>query len=334
MRVQVPIAKSESDRRLFPKPEVQILRGQAPIVKSESNSTPSQERQLLPKSQEKTSVARASASTLVSSPSNLPYRGRDTAETHEDKHIVPRPSPSLPKIQSSKTTSFSSIRDRRREPEEQSFKSDKSLKGEGKAQDDHKQRDISYPPGPPQDRKKPIRDLYYPLSEGFPFTGECGSYWIHTRILTTDRLLDFIPNDLPLAAQRDMERSMRQERSKADTPGYVYVYEICGKFKVAFMLQIFNYPLTEDPNGSPDTIQLKVGRSNNPVRRMKEWYRQCGLPQGERLFFETTWCHRLERLVHIEMRALEEMQLTRKGKSVYRASQKCPGCTFSILFIP
>lgn len=96
---------------------------------------------------------------------------------------------------------------------------------------------------------------------------------------------------------------MQKARSDSDVDGYIYTFEIL------------------DP-ASPSVVHLKVGRATNLNRRMDQWSRQCGsheqvlrghwpggmdpdqasLVRGLIVAGEKgKWCHRLERLVHLEL---------------------------------
>ena len=95
---------------------------------------------------------------------------------------------------------------------------------------------------------------------------------------------------------------MEKRISKSDTEGYIYVYEIRDKNK-------------------PGVVQLKVGRAVNLVKRIDQWCKQCGSKQQVLRGYWPSgmkdddtmmrgrvmagdpgpWCHRLERLMHIEL---------------------------------
>jgi len=102
---------------------------------------------------------------------------------------------------------------------------------------------------------------------------------------------------------------MEKPRSQADVPGYIYTFEI------------------RDPN-IPKKVHLKVGRAVNLVKRIDQWGKQCG---SKEQILRGWWpgtvedddgdaagnvslmkgrvkagdkgplCHRLERLVHLEL---------------------------------
>ncbi|EPQ58570.1 DUF1766-domain-containing protein [Gloeophyllum trabeum ATCC 11539] len=89
---------------------------------------------------------------------------------------------------------------------------------------------------------------------------------------------------------------MERARSAADEPGYIYAFEILPPAK---------------------HIHLKVGRATNPVKRLDQWSKQCGSreqvlrgywPWGDgamrgrlQVGPPGPWCHRVERLVHLEL---------------------------------
>lgn len=130
--------------------------------------------------------------------------------------------------------------------------------------------------------------------------GAEGSEWID--------FADYIPSYLQPDTQVALRVEMEKARSQSDVEGYIYTFEI------------------RNPDDSK-TIQLKVGRAVNVVKRLNEWGKQCGskeqvlrgfypgsvgdggdetslmkgrviLPEGGN---EDVWCHRLERLIHLEL---------------------------------
>ncbi|KAJ8093085.1 hypothetical protein PM082_020568 [Marasmius tenuissimus] len=121
---------------------------------------------------------------------------------------------------------------------------------------------------------------------------------------------DYVPDYLHPDTQVALRVEMEKPRSSSDVEGYIYTFEI------------------RDPN-SPKTIKLKVGRTVNVVKRLNQWGKQCGSKEqvlrgwypgavdpdsdddddaGQSLMRgrvmaggQGTWCHRLERLVHLEL---------------------------------
>ncbi|KAH8833902.1 hypothetical protein DL96DRAFT_1666885 [Flagelloscypha sp. PMI_526] len=154
---------------------------------------------------------------------------------------------------------------------------------------------------------------------------------------------DWIPGYLQPDTQLALRVEMEKARSLSEKPGYIYTFEI------------------RDPN-SPKTIKLKVGRAVNLNKRIDQWAKQCkskeqvlrgwypskedpdslmkgrvdpGPPGGA--------CHRLERLIHLELADLisSEIYLDPKwpsvtpdggsgGTSTKKATnpndKKCPDC--------
>ncbi|OBZ75630.1 hypothetical protein A0H81_04824 [Grifola frondosa] len=114
---------------------------------------------------------------------------------------------------------------------------------------------------------------------------------------------DWIPEYLQPETQLLLRTEMDKARSDFDVNGYIYTFEI------------------RDPN-TPTEIHLKVGRTVSLVKRLDEWDKQCGSKeQILRGFWPGTieaekgslmkgrvragepgrWCHRVERLVHLEL---------------------------------
>ncbi|KAJ3752010.1 hypothetical protein EV360DRAFT_55959 [Lentinula raphanica] len=121
---------------------------------------------------------------------------------------------------------------------------------------------------------------------------------------------DYIPPYLHPDTQVALRVEMEKPRSQSDVEGYIYTFEI------------------RDP--SPPTISLKVGRAVNVVKRLNQWGKQCGSKEqvlrgwypgevdtdseeandtvGHSLMKgrvkaggRGVWCHRLERLIHLEL---------------------------------
>ncbi|KAG1748918.1 uncharacterized protein EDB91DRAFT_1111390 [Suillus paluster] len=140
------------------------------------------------------------------------------------------------------------------------------------------------------------------------FTAQTGFYV--RRKGKEDTFVEF-SNHIPQYLQRDTQLALRVEMEKAaspsDVPGYIYTYEI------------------RDPK-RPNVIQLKVGRAVNLAKRLDQWDKQCGSKvQIVRGWWPGTveddddgtngsllkgnikagepgpLCHRVERLVHIEL---------------------------------
>lgn len=132
---------------------------------------------------------------------------------------------------------------------------------------------------------------------------------------------DWIPDYLQPSTQLNLRLEMEKPVSKADVPGYIYTFEIRGALAVTPLpLFISNLP-SADPSDSSH-IQLKVGRAVKLTKRIDEWSKQCGskeqvlrgfwpggvepddgsLMKGRvRAGEKGLWCHRVERLVHLEL---------------------------------
>jgi len=114
---------------------------------------------------------------------------------------------------------------------------------------------------------------------------------------------DWIPSYLHPDTQVSLRVAMEKPRTHSDVPGYIYTFEI------------------REPEQT-DTIKLKVGRAVNLVKRIDQWGKQCGskeqvlrgfypgsvepddasLMKGRVIAGEQgPWCHRLERLIHLEL---------------------------------
>ncbi|KAF5372994.1 hypothetical protein D9758_001597 [Tetrapyrgos nigripes] len=119
--------------------------------------------------------------------------------------------------------------------------------------------------------------------------------------------VDYIPDYLSPDTQVALRVEMEKARSSSDVEGYIYAFEI------------------RDPDDKKN-IKLKVGRTVNVVKRLNEWSKQCGskeqvlrgwfpgavedddddsnasLMKGRvRAGGQGVWCHRLERLIHLEL---------------------------------
>ncbi|CAE6518409.1 unnamed protein product [Rhizoctonia solani] len=131
-----------------------------------------------------------------------------------------------------------------------------------------------------------------------------------TKYNTWIQFKDYVPGYLQPATQAALRAEMEKPVSKSDEDGYVYAYEI------------------RDPK-APNEFHIKIGRTVNLVRRLDEWREQCG---SERVALRGWWprtiegggqndcedplsllrgkikpgkkgkyCHRLERLIHLEL---------------------------------
>ncbi|KAE9403324.1 hypothetical protein BT96DRAFT_1017035 [Gymnopus androsaceus JB14] len=124
---------------------------------------------------------------------------------------------------------------------------------------------------------------------------------------------DYIPPYLHPDTQVALRVEMEKPRSQSDVEGFIYTFEV------------------RDPKDpTPPTISLKVGRAVNVVKRLNQWGKQCGSKEqvlrgwypgevdnesdeandtvGQSLMKgrvkaggRGVWCHRLERLIHLEL---------------------------------
>ncbi|KAF8590465.1 hypothetical protein K439DRAFT_1329947 [Ramaria rubella] len=126
-----------------------------------------------------------------------------------------------------------------------------------------------------------------------------GSGWI--------KFADWIPEYLHLDTQAALRVEMEKPSSSKDEPGYIYAYEI-------------------RDDRMPDAVKIKVGRAVKLVKRLDQWSKQC---TSKEVILRGWWpgtveddgdttgtsllrgrikagekgplCHRLERLVHLEL---------------------------------
>ncbi|KAF8238775.1 hypothetical protein L208DRAFT_1387074 [Tricholoma matsutake] len=116
---------------------------------------------------------------------------------------------------------------------------------------------------------------------------------------------DWIPDYLRRETQAALRVEMEKPRSQSDVHGYIYTFEI-------------------RDSDVAQTIKLKVGRAVNLVKRIDQWGKQCSskeqiirgwypgtveadadeksLMKGRiKAGVKVAWCHRLERLIHLEL---------------------------------
>jgi len=122
----------------------------------------------------------------------------------------------------------------------------------------------------------------------------------------TDQWVEFdvyIPEHLQPDTKAALRVEMEKARSASDVPGYIYAFEI------------------RDPD-APGVFDIKVGRAVNLNKRVDQWSKQCGSKEqalrgwwpgsvdaGETSLLKGrivagkkgACCHRLERLIHIEL---------------------------------
>jgi len=161
---------------------------------------------------------------------------------------------------------------------------------------------------------------------------------------------------------------MQKARAASDVEGYIYTFEILGTglpFRGATSSRLLMSPFYSraDPTDKK-TIHLKVGRATNLNRRMDQWGKQCGSKEQILRGFwpggmdksgvpmkglvqagpKGPWCHRVERLVHIELTDLVEhapylergypnvganKEVKKGGK---RDVKRCPDCMFCVWY--
>ncbi|KAI9456462.1 hypothetical protein F5148DRAFT_984426 [Russula earlei] len=137
--------------------------------------------------------------------------------------------------------------------------------------------------------------------------GEVSGFYDRKTGRTFVKFEDWIPGYLRMATQNSLRVEMQKARTPSDVEGYIYAFEIL------------------DPSDEK-TIHLKVGRATNLNRRMDQWGKQCGSKEQILRGFwpggmdkggvpmkglvqpgpKGPWCHRVERLVHIELADLVE----------------------------
>ncbi|TRM62760.1 hypothetical protein BD626DRAFT_548577 [Schizophyllum amplum] len=140
---------------------------------------------------------------------------------------------------------------------------------------------------------------------------------------------DWIPEYLEADTKVALRAEMEKSRTLSDEAGYIYTFEI------------------RDPS-NPSSIKLKVGRAVNLNKRIDQWGKQCSskeqvlrgwypgvvepddsdhpVPDGAvslmkgrvRPGAKGAWCHRLERLIHLELAdlALGQVYLDRHWPNV------------------
>jgi len=169
--------------------------------------------------------------------------------------------------------------------------------------------------------------------------GEVSGFYDRKTGQTFVKFNDWIPEYLQTATQNALRVEMQKARAASDMEGYIYAFEIL------------------DP-ADKKTVRLKVGRATNLNRRMDQWSKQCGSKEQILRGFwpggmdkdgvpmkglvqagpKGPWCHRVERLVHIELADLvEHTPYLEDGypnvpasKDVKKAGKKdvkrCPDC--------
>ncbi|KAF9650836.1 hypothetical protein BDM02DRAFT_3184993 [Thelephora ganbajun] len=184
---------------------------------------------------------------------------------------------------------------------------------------------------------------------------------------------DWIPSYLHTDTQAALRSEMTKAPSVADVPGYIYTFEIRGEPKLRALSGKESDRASIDES-DPDHIHLKVGRAVNLTKRLDQWAKQCGTKQREHIIrgwwpgtvddsgdFVTSsgllkgkvvagdkgaYCHRLERLIHLELGdlvlsrqyldpAFPKVDTANVKKASVTTKQKCAECgsrTFSPKF--
>ncbi|TDL27628.1 hypothetical protein BD410DRAFT_782758 [Rickenella mellea] len=133
--------------------------------------------------------------------------------------------------------------------------------------------------------------------------GQSGLYLMRNGNSELVKFDSFIALYLKSETQAALRTEMGKARSDADEDGYIYAFEIL------------------DPS-RPDFFDIKVGRTNNLTKRIDRWGKQCGsketilrgywpVREGEQMSSLMKGlikpgppgpnCHRLERLIHLEL---------------------------------
>lgn len=136
-------------------------------------------------------------------------------------------------------------------------------------------------------------------------------------------ILDWVPAYLQEETQLLLRQEMSRPLSESDEPGYIYAFEIGGRvlFHMCALSIVHHIKILDCDD--PHTMHLKVGRTVQITKRLDKWAKQCSSrPHIFRGFWPPTeasggsstldlgrlhiglpgpWCHRLERLIHIEL---------------------------------
>lgn len=162
---------------------------------------------------------------------------------------------------------------------------------------------------------------------------------------------------------------MTKSPSAADVSGYIYTFEIRGESR-AWILHNEKSDRSPTDESDPDNVHLKVGRAVNLTKRLDQWDKQCGTKQREHIIRgwwpgaveeggevvngsshlkgkvvagdKGAYCHRLERLIHLELGDLvlsqqymnpgfPKIDTTSAKKTGVAAKQKCAECRSPIL---
>ncbi|KAF8462467.1 hypothetical protein DFH94DRAFT_605754, partial [Russula ochroleuca] len=167
--------------------------------------------------------------------------------------------------------------------------------------------------------------------------GEVSGFYDRKTGQTFVKFEDWIPEYLQTATKNSLRVEMQKARASSDVEGYIYAFEIL------------------DP-ADKKTVHLKVGRATNLNRRMDQWGKQCGSKEQILRGFwpggmdkagvpmkglvqagpKGPWCHRVERLVHIELADMVECtpyledgypNVNTNKEAKRRDVKRCPDCT-------
>jgi hypothetical protein len=157
---------------------------------------------------------------------------------------------------------------------------------------------------------------------------------------------------------------MTKAPSAADVPGYIYTFEIRGELRPYVPGDKGSYCAPADESDQ-DHIHLKIGRAVNLTKRLDQWAKQCGTKEREHIIRgwwpgtvdhsgdaavgashlkgkvvageKGAYCHRLERLIHLELGdlvlsqqylnpAFPRIDTSNVKKTGVSARQKCTEC--------
>lgn len=184
----------------------------------------------------------------------------------------------------------------------------------------------------------------------------------------------WISNELQDETKVALRAEMERPVSNADEDGYIYCFEIISECLV-LCLYVLTIPFPDD--STPGYVHFKVGRSNNIIKRLDTWGKQCSskaqiprgrwpaAPDGSLLKGKMDagekgpYCHRLEKLIHLELADLAKNTLylnpawhrhtaqattsnaaplapMKKGKGkatdARMSGKECPDCEFRLIF--
>ena len=149
-------------------------------------------------------------------------------------------------------------------------------------------------------------------------------------LVVTNCNLALIPRNLEPRTQVVLRHLADKPVADSDTAGYIYALELMGK-----LFTVFSFPAATDlrvDNARPDLIHIKVGRTNDIARRLREHRRNC--PSFRPILLGHTavapYCDQLERLVHLELTDLAAQSYP-PGRNAPRTC--CQDCQYGISFL-